>query len=70
MRYKNSYFDCSAVQFKSGKNRRKSAARRVYAIARRINSRLGGGRGWRKYDNPTPAGFKPMTAKRFLGQAT
>ncbi len=68
MRYKNSYFDCITVEFECGKNRRKSAARRVYAIQRRINPRFGGGRGWRKYDNPTPKGFKPMTRERFLGQ--
>ncbi len=65
MRYKNSYFDCDAVQFKPGKNRRKSAARRVYAISRRINPSLGG---VRKYDNPTPSGLKLVTRERFLRQ--
>ncbi len=69
MKYKSIYSDCDAIRYKPGKNRRKSAARRAYAMYRRMNDRPGGGKGWRKYDNPTPSGFKPMTREQFLGQA-
>lgn len=64
MKYKNSYYTMTKTKSPKGKNKAKSASRRALAIQRRTNNRIGG-RGWRKYDNPTPPGFKVMTAERF-----